>query len=124
MEGADLIQSGKLDTPIDVYYYANTQNDYGEISQTRTFLKQVWAELVPAGKGTEKVQDETIVASSFVNFLVRYDSAYYMDSATISPENYFCIKYDNKYWDISSMEKQGRGKGILIRTYFFDNGGQ
>ena len=31
------------------------------------------------------------------------------------------VKYLNKYWNISSMEYLGRGKGIVIRCDFTDN---
>ena len=114
------LKAGELDTPRDVYYYTNTQNSYGEITQSTTLLKQVWGKIIPKG-GSEGVDDSTIVAKSKINFLVRWDSALEMDSTTISPEEYFTIKYLNKYWNISSMEYQGRGMGIIIRCYFTDN---
>tara|TARA_R100001086_G_scaffold157312_1_gene84155 strand:+ start:6622 stop:6990 length:369 start_codon:yes stop_codon:yes gene_type:complete len=122
MQIGELIKSGDLDTPIEVYQYTNTQNDYGEITQTSSLLKTIWAALITTGtKGNEKVQDETIVATSFINFLVREDDDLQMNSATVSPEEKFTIKYLNKFWNISSMERQGRGKGIIIRCYFYDN---
>ena len=116
------LKAGRLDTPIEVYYYTNTQNEYGEISQSTTLLKTIWGEIVTIGtKGTEKVQDDTIVAKSKIAFLVRWDDDLEMNSTTISPEEHFTIKYLNKYWNISSMEYNGRGMGILIRCYFTDN---
>ena len=116
------LKAGRLDTPLEVYYYTNTQNEYGEISQSKTLLKTIWGEIVTIGtKGTEKVQDDTIVARSKISFLVRWDNDLEMNSTTISPEEHFTIKYLNKYWNISSMEYNGRGMGILIRCYFTDN---
>ena len=116
------LKAGRLDTPIDVYYFTNTQNEYGEISQSKTLLKTIWGEIVTIGtKGTEKVQDDTIVARSKISFLVRWDNDLEMNSTTISPEEHFTIKYLNKYWNISSMEYIGRGLGILIRCYYNDN---
>ena len=116
------LKAGRLDTPIEVYYYTNTQNEYGEISQSTTLLKTIWGEIVTIGtKGTEKVQDDTIVAKSKIAFLVRWDNDLEMNSTTISPEEHFTIKYLNKYWNISSMEYNGRGLGILIRCYYNDN---
>tara|TARA_Y100000593_G_C4308030_1_gene336795 strand:- start:1754 stop:2125 length:372 start_codon:yes stop_codon:yes gene_type:complete len=118
----EFLKAGRLDTPIDVYSYTNTQNEYGEISQTKSLLKTIWAEIVTTGtKGSEKVQDDTIVAKSKINFLVRWDDDLEMNSTTISPEEHFTIKYLNKYWNISSMEYNGRGLGILIRCYYNDN---
>ncbi len=116
----EFLKAGRLDTPIEVYSYTNTQNAYGEISQSRTLLKTIWAQIVPA-TGNEKVMDDTIVAKSKVTFLVRWDNDLEVNSATISPEEHFTIKYLNKYWNISSMEYNGRGMGILIRCYFTDN---
>jgi|TARA_X000001382_G_scaffold65579_1_gene45506 head-tail adaptor len=121
MQETNLIKAGDLDTPIQLYYNANTQNDYGEVIQTKTLLKTIWAQLLPSVKGNEKVQDDTMVATSYVNFLIRQDSSLQMESALISPEAYFVVKYENKYWNISSMEKQGRGKGVIVRCYFYDN---
>ena len=116
------LKAGRLDTPLEVYYYTNTQNEYGEISQSKTLLKTIWGEIVTIGtKGTEKVQDDTIVARSKISFLVRWDNDLEMNSTTISPEEHFTIKYLNKYWNISSMEYNGRGLGILIRCYNNDN---
>tara|TARA_R100000664_G_scaffold30954_1_gene44061 strand:- start:3379 stop:3756 length:378 start_codon:yes stop_codon:yes gene_type:complete len=118
----EFLKAGELDTPIDVYYNTNTQNDYGEITKSKTLLKTIWAKLVTTGtKGNEKVEDDTIRAESKINFLVRYDSALQMNSSTISPEEYFEILYESKYWNISSMETLGRGKGIIIRCYYTDN---
>tara|TARA_Y100001963_G_scaffold67840_1_gene94498 strand:+ start:1143 stop:1523 length:381 start_codon:yes stop_codon:yes gene_type:complete len=118
----DFLKAGRLDTPIDVYYYTNTQNDYGEISQSKTLLKTIWSQLITtATRGTEKVEDSTITATSKINFLVRWDDDLEMNSTTISPEEHFTIKYLNKYWKISSMEYNGRGLGILIRCYYTDN---
>ena len=116
------LKAGRLDTPLEVYYYTNTQNEYGEISQSKTLLKTIWGEIVTIGtKGTEKVQDDTIVAKSKIAFLVRWDNDLEMNSTTISHEEHFTIKYLNKYWNISSMEYNGRGLGILIRCYYNDN---
>lgn len=118
----ELLKSGNLDTPIEVYEYTSTQNAYGEITKTTTLLKTIWAQLITTGtKGNEKVQDDTIVATSLVNFLVRWDDDLEMNSTTKSPEDCFTIKYLNKYWNISSMEYQGRGMGIIIRCYYYDN---
>ena len=118
----EFLKAGELDTPIDVYYNTNTQNDYGEITKSKTLLKTIWAKFVTTGtKGNEKVEDDTIRAESKINFLVRYDSALQMNSSTISPEEYFEILYESKYWNISSMETLGRGKGIIIRCYYTDN---
>ena len=86
------LKAGRLDTPIEVYYYTNTQNEYGEISQSTTLLKTIWGEIVTIGtKGTEKVQDDTIVAKSKIAFLVRWDDDLEMNSTTISPEEHFTI---------------------------------
>ena len=116
------LSAGELDTPIDMYYNTDTQNDYGEITQSRTLLKTIWSKLITIGsKGNEKVKDDTIVATSKVNFLVRWDDDLEMDSTSKSPEEYFVVKYLNKYWNISSMEYMGRGKGIVIRCDFTDN---
>tara|TARA_Y100001963_G_scaffold67841_1_gene94534 strand:- start:1363 stop:1728 length:366 start_codon:yes stop_codon:yes gene_type:complete len=120
MTKKEFLKAGRLDTPIDVYYYTNTQNEYGEISQSKTLLKTIWSELITT-KGTEKVQDDTIVAKSKIAFLVRWDDDLELNSATISPEEHFTIKYLNKYWNISSMEYNGRGLGIVIRCYYNDN---
>tara|TARA_R110002020_G_scaffold92169_5_gene223332 strand:+ start:3843 stop:4214 length:372 start_codon:yes stop_codon:yes gene_type:complete len=122
MSRKEFLKSGQLDTPIELYYYTNIQNDYGEITQSRTLLKKIWSKLMTTGtKGKEDVEDSTIVATSKMNFLVRYDSALELDSTTKSPEDYFSVKYLNKYWNISSMEYQGRGLGVIIRCYFTDN---
>ena len=94
----DFLKAGRLDTPIEVYYYTNTQNEYGEISQSKTLLKTIWSQLITtATRGTEKVEDSTITATSKINFLVRWDDDLEMNSATISPEEHFTIKYLNKY---------------------------
>ena len=122
MAKSEFLKAGELDTPIDIYVNTNTQNDYGEITKTRNLLKTVWAKLITTGtKGNEKVEDDTIRAESKVNFLVRYDSTLQMNSSSISPEEYIDIKYESKYWNVSSMETLGRGKGIMIRCYYTDN---
>lgn len=122
MAKSEFLKAGELDTPIDIYVNTNTQNDYGEITKTRNLLKTVWAKLITTGtKGNEKVEDDTIRAESKVNFLVRYDSTLQMNSSSISPEEYIVIKYESKYWNVSSMETLGRGKGIMIRCYYTDN---
>ncbi len=70
MAKSEILKAGELDTPIDVYYNTNTQNDYGEITKTKTLLKTIWAKLVITGtKGNEKVEDDTIRAESKINFL-------------------------------------------------------
>lgn len=122
MAKSEILKAGELDTPIEVYYNTSTQNDYGEITKSITLLKLIWAKLITTGtKGNEKVEDDTIRAESKINFLVRYDAALQMNSSSISPEDYFIIKYESKYWNISSMETLGRGKGIVIRCDFTDN---
>ena len=122
MATSEILKAGELDTPIDVYYNTNTQNDYGEITKSKTLLKTIWAKLITTGtKGNEKVEDDTIRAESKINFLVRYDTDLQMNSSTISPEDYFEILYESKYWSISSMETLGRGKGVIIRCYYTDN---
>lgn len=122
MAKSEILKAGELDTPIDVYYNTNAQNEYGEITKTKTLLKTVWAKLVITGtKGNEKVEDDTIRAESKINFLVRYDSDLQMNSSTISPEDYFEILYESKYWNVMSMETLGRGKGIIIRCNLTDN---
>ena len=52
---------------------------------------------------------------------MRYDDDLQMNSSTISPEDYFEILYDSKYWNVMSMETLGRGKGIIIRCNLTDN---
>tara|TARA_Y100001938_G_C7758745_1_gene267528 strand:- start:94 stop:468 length:375 start_codon:yes stop_codon:yes gene_type:complete len=122
MAKSEFLKAGELDTPIDLYYNTNTQNDYGEITKSKTLLKTIWAKLITTGtKGNEKVEDDTIRAESKINFLVRYDSALEMNSSSISPEDYFEVLYESKYWNISSMETLGRGKGVIIRCYYTDN---
>tara|TARA_B100000519_G_scaffold188672_1_gene186444 strand:+ start:4924 stop:5301 length:378 start_codon:yes stop_codon:yes gene_type:complete len=122
MAKSEILKAGELDTPIDVYYNTSTQNDYGEITKSKTLLKTIWAKLITTGtKGNEKVEDDTIRAESKINFLVRYDSDLQMNSSTISPEDYFEILYESKYWNIMSMETLGRGKGIIIRCNLTDN---
>jgi head-tail adaptor len=117
-----ILKAGELDTPIDVYYNTSTQNDYGEITKSKTLLKTIWAKLIITGtKGNEKVEDDTIRAESKINFLVRYDDDLQMNSSTISPEDYFEILYESKYWNVMSMETLGRGKGIIIRCNLTDN---
>ena len=120
MARKEFIKAGELDTPIEVYYYTNTQNDYGEITQSTTLLKTIWAKIMPKS-GTEGVEDATITATRKIEFLVRWDTALEQNSATKSPEEYFTIKYLNKVWKISNMEYNGRGLGILIKCYFTDN---
>tara|TARA_R100000700_G_C3176263_1_gene151213 strand:- start:1744 stop:2118 length:375 start_codon:yes stop_codon:yes gene_type:complete len=118
----EFLKAGELDTPIDIYYNTDTQNDYGEIIKTKALLKSIWAKLITTGtKGNEKVEDDTIRAESKINFLVRYDADLQMNSSTISPEDNFEVLYESKYWNISSMETIGRGKGIIIRCYYTDN---
>ena len=122
MAKSEILKAGELDNPIDVYYNTNAQNQYGEITKTKTLLTTVWAKLVITGtKGNEKVEDDTIRAESKINFLVRYDSDLQMNSSTISPEDYFEILYESKYWNVMSMETLGRGKGIIIRCNLTDN---
>ena len=118
----EILKAGELDTPIDVYYNTNTQNDYGEITKSKTLYKSVWAKLVLTGtKGNEKVEDDTIRAESKINFLVRYDADLHLNRTSISPEDYFEILYESKYWNVISMEYLGRGKGIIIRCNLTDN---
>lgn len=118
----EFLKAGELDTPIDVYTNTSTQNDFGEITKSKSLLKTIWAKLMLTGtKGNEKTEDDTIRAESKINFLVRYDSDLQMNSSSISPEDYFQILYESKYWNVSSMETLGRGKGILIRCYITDN---
>ena len=118
----EILKAGELDTPIDLYYNTNSQNDYGEITKTKTLLKTIWAKLITTGtKGNEKTEDDTIRAESKINFLVRYDADLELNSSSVSPEDYFEVLYESKYWNISSMETLGRGKGVIIRCYYTDN---
>ena len=119
MSDIPFIKAGQLDTPIEIYAYTNTQNEYGEITQTRSLLKTVWSKLIAKG-GKETTTDDIIVSTSKVEFLVRWDDDLELNSTTISPEEHFSIKYLNKYFNISSMEYQGRGKGI-IKCYYTDD---
>lgn len=114
------LTSGELDTPVDIFTTSHTQNDYGEVVKTRTLLKQVWAKIITKG-GNEKVQDDTIVGTSKVNFIVRYDSDFQIESANISSMNYLSVRYQNKYWNVSSIEYVGRGQGVVIKCDFTDN---
>lgn len=116
----EFVKSGELDTPIDIYYYSNSQNDYGEVIQTKSLLKTIWAKLLPKG-GKEGVEDSVIVATREIEFLVRWDNDLELNSATKSPEEHFLVKYMNKYWNIKNMHYQGRGLGIIIKCYFTDN---
>ena len=120
MTKKEFIKSGELDTPIDIYSFTNSQNEFGEITQSKTLLKTVWAKLM-VKSGNEGVKDDIIVGTSKTNFLIRYDSDLQLDSATISPLEHFTIKYLNKYWNISSIEYIGRGQGVLIKCYFTDD---
>lgn len=120
MAKREFIKAGELDTPIEMYYHTNTQNEYGEISQSKTLLKTIWAKIMPKG-GREGVEDDTITARKKIEFLVRWDTALELNSTTISPEEYFVVKYLNKYWNISNMEYNGRGLGVLIKCYFTDD---
>ena len=122
MAKAEILSEGELDQYIAIHQYTSTQNDYGEITKTRSLLKYVWAKLLTTGtKGKEKVMDDAIVAHSKINFLVRSDFQYNMSQPSISPEEKFCVHYESKFWNISSMESQGRGKGVIIRCYNNDN---
>jgi head-tail adaptor len=118
----EILSAGELDEYIGIFEYTSTQNDYGEITKTKSLIKYVWAKLITTGtKGVEKVMDDTIIARSKINFLVRSDFIYKMDNASISPEEKFCVLYETRYWNISSMESLGRGKGVIIRCYRNDN---
>jgi len=116
----EFVKAGELDTPIDIYYHTNSQNEYGEITQSKTLLKVVWAKIMPKS-GKEDVEDSIIVARNNIDFLVRWDDDLELNSATKSPEEHFVVKYMNKYWNIKSMYYQGRGLGIIIKCYFTDN---
>ena len=118
----EILKAGELDTPIDIYNNITSQNEYGELITSTAFQKTIWAKLVTTGtKGNEKVQDDTIRAENKINFLVRYDSGLLMNSSSISPEQLWSVKYEEKMWNISSMEVLGRGKGIMIRCDYTDN---
>tara|TARA_Y100001973_G_C5190070_1_gene330417 strand:- start:1233 stop:1604 length:372 start_codon:yes stop_codon:yes gene_type:complete len=118
----EFLSAGELDTPIEIYTNSSSQNDYGEIIKSKTLLKTIWAKLMTTGtKGNEKTEDDTIRAENKMNFLVRYDADLQIDSSTISPPDYFVVKYLNKFWDIISMEYMGRGKGVVIRCKYTDN---
>ena len=99
----EFLKAGRLDTPIEVYSYTNTQNAYGEISQSRTLLKTIWAQIVPA-TGNEKVMDDTIVAKSKVAFLVRWDNDLEVNSATILQSNILISIGTYLVWNIMGGE--------------------
>ncbi len=118
----EFIKAGELDTPIQVWSYSAAQNEYGEVIKSKVLLKTVWAKMITTGtKGNEKVEDDTIRAESKINFLVRPDELFKMNNTSTSPENFLTIYWEGKYWNISSMEDMGRGKGLLMRCYFTDN---
>ena len=118
----EILKAGELDTPIDIYNNITSQNEYGELITSTAFQKTIWAKLVTtATKGNEKVQDDTIRAENKINFLVRYDSGLLINASSVSPEQLWSIKYEEKMWNISSMEVLGRGKGIMIRCDYTDN---
>ncbi len=73
-------------------------------------------------KGKEKVENETIVSTNKVSFLVRWDDDLNLDSSTISPEQKYQVQYLSKYYEIDSVEYNGRGMGILINCSFKDDG--
>ena len=118
----EFIKAGELDTPLQIYALNTDQNEYGEVIRTKILLKTIWAKIITTGtKGNEKVEDDTIRAESKINFLIRPDTLFKMSSSSQSPESYLLVYYENKDWNISSMEDMGRGKGLLMRCYFTDN---
>tara|TARA_R100000963_G_C4639435_1_gene103138 strand:+ start:387 stop:758 length:372 start_codon:yes stop_codon:yes gene_type:complete len=117
----ELLKAGKLDTYITVYQLTRTQDSYGGYSKSRSSLKSLWAMVVPY-KGKEKVEDETIVSTNKVGFLVRWDDDLNLDSSTVSPEQKYQVQYLSKYYEIDSVEYNGRGMGILINCSFKDDG--
>ena len=125
MAKKEFIKAGELDTPIDIYTISKSQNDYGEIINSLSFHKTVFAKLITTGtKGNEKVEDSTIRALSKINFLERNDPSTLGgidDGNSFSVESSFKIKYKSKYWDIVSYEYLGRGQGAIIRCEFTDN---
>tara|TARA_R100000655_G_scaffold31221_1_gene62683 strand:- start:20362 stop:20751 length:390 start_codon:yes stop_codon:yes gene_type:complete len=122
MAKSEILKAGELDTLIKVYLNNRSQNDYGEVVYSKSFSKDVWAKLLTTGiKGNEKIEDDTLRAEYKVAFLVRDDSIFYISSTTLSTAEKICIKHDNKFWNIVSVEPQGRGRGILLRCTFTDN---
>ena len=99
----ELLKAGKLDTYITVYQLTRTQDSYGGYSKSRSSLKSLWAMVVPY-KGKEKVEDETIVSTNKVGFLVRWDDDLNLDSSTVSPEQKYQVQYLSKYYEIDSVE--------------------
>ena len=112
-----LVKAGELDTYITIYELTRTQDSYGGYSNSRSSLKSVWSKIVPH-KGTEKVEDDTVTGTLKVAFLVRWDDDLQLDSATISPQR----KFQVKYWELESTEYNGRGKGIILNCSFKDDG--
>ena len=54
--------------------------------------------------------------------MVRWDSDLNLDSSTVSPEQKYQVLYLSKYYEIDSVEYNGRGMGILINCSFKDDG--
>tara|TARA_E500000305_G_scaffold108358_1_gene110587 strand:- start:7807 stop:8184 length:378 start_codon:yes stop_codon:yes gene_type:complete len=117
--GGELVKAGQLDTRVEVYTLTSTQNDYGEYIDTFSLFGKVWCAILPV-KGIEKVQDDTIVATKYLTILVRKASWLNLTSGQKAGTT-MRIKYLDKFWEITSNEYYGRGKGVVLTLYWNDN---
>ena len=71
------LKAGRLDTPLEVYYYTNTQNEYGEISQSKTLLKTIWGEMMTETlkkiRKKNKIFNKMNIGKKIIMLLNKYD---------------------------------------------------
>ncbi|WLR52461.1 phage head closure protein [Bacillus tianshenii] len=87
------VNSGELRNRIDVYGKTKTTNELGEITQSFSKVKSIWAAVVPQTGKMQKQQVETILTNVTHKVIVRHNAG-----KEITPDMY--IMFREKRFDI------------------------
>jgi SPP1 family predicted phage head-tail adaptor len=102
--------SGDLDRYIRIERFTATDNNYGEGVKTWSLLSNVWAQKIEV-TSSEGVKEDQITAKQVTQWRVRYNS-------NISVQ--MRILYNNEYYNITSVQEEGRGAYMLLNSFKTD----
>jgi len=101
---------GKLDRYIRVEQFTTTENNYGEGVKTWALYSNLWAEKIEV-MGSEGVQESQTVNKQVVQWRIRYNSG-----VTVQMR----ILYNSQYYNITSVQEEGRGNYMLLNSFRTD----
>jgi SPP1 family predicted phage head-tail adaptor len=105
------LDPGELDRKVTIQTASGVQDAYGEEINTWLDTLDVWAKM-EWGTGVEGMDANQVVSTDKVKFTIRYTTVDAKDR----------IKYEDKYYDIETIQEVGgRKRFLILTTKIFDS---